>query len=62
MWLQLGKCIEKFMVVACNSEVFLAQFLAMWEKEIQARVIGIQKLNWGDHSFFRDDLSKNNSP
>ena len=31
------------------------QFMTMREKEILARAIGIQKENWGDDAFFRDN-------
>ena len=32
-----------------------AQFMTMWEKQILARAVEIQKENWGNHAFFRDN-------
>ena len=33
--------------VPTNTEVFFLRSLTMWEKQILARAVGIQKENWG---------------
>ena len=38
-----------------NTEAFLCGFMTMQRKKILARAVEIQKENWGNHAFFRDN-------
>ena len=43
----LHKSTYNLRAVPTNTEIFYARFMAMQEKQILARAIGIQKENWG---------------
>lgn len=44
-------------LVPPNTEVFFAQLMTMWERQILARTIEAQKEHWGIATYFQRELN-----